>query len=59
MELVLHGQRVGVGGRWRGGVASTVTRQPACLVKRLVLLTCGPSDLFEFSMIFNHSNFEI
>jgi hypothetical protein len=22
MEVVLHGQRVGVGGRWRGGVAA-------------------------------------
>jgi hypothetical protein len=26
---------------------------------RLVPLTCGPSGLFEFPMIFNHSNFEI
>jgi hypothetical protein len=40
-------------------VASVVTRQPACSVKRLVPLTCGPSGLFEFLMIFNHSNFEI
>jgi hypothetical protein len=40
-------------------VASVGTRQPACLVKRLVPLTCGPSGLFEFPMIFNHSNFEI
>jgi hypothetical protein len=40
-------------------VASTVTRQPACSVKRLVPLTCGPSGLFEFPMIFDHSNFEI
>jgi hypothetical protein len=40
-------------------VASAVTRQPACSVKRLVPLTCGPSGLFEFPMIFNHSNFEI
>jgi hypothetical protein len=40
-------------------VASAVTRQPACSVKRLVPLTCGPSGLFEFPMIFNHPNFEI
>jgi hypothetical protein len=40
-------------------VASVVTRQPACSVKRLVPLTCGPSGLFEFLMTFNHSNFEI
>jgi hypothetical protein len=40
-------------------VASAVTSQPACSVKRLVPLTCGPSGLFEFSMIFNHLNFEI
>jgi hypothetical protein len=40
-------------------VASAVTRQPACSVKRLVPLTCGPSGLFEFPMIFNHLNFEI
>jgi hypothetical protein len=40
-------------------VASMVTRQPACSVKRLVPLTCGPCGLFEFSIIFNHSNFEI
>jgi hypothetical protein len=40
-------------------VVSAVTRQPACWVKWLVPLTCGPFGLFEFSMIFNHSNFEI
>jgi hypothetical protein len=40
-------------------VASAVTRQPVCSVKQLVPLTCGPSGLFEFPMIFNHSNFEI
>jgi hypothetical protein len=40
-------------------VASAVTRQPARSVKRLVPLTCGPSGLFEFPMIFNHSNFKI
>jgi hypothetical protein len=40
-------------------VASTVMRQPARSVKRLVPLTCGPSGLFEFPIIFNHSNFEI
>jgi hypothetical protein len=40
-------------------MASAVTRQPARSVKRLVPLTCGPSGLFEFPMIFNHSNFEI
>jgi hypothetical protein len=40
-------------------VASAVTRQPARSVKRLVPLTCGPSGLFEFSMILIHSNFEI
>jgi hypothetical protein len=40
-------------------VASEVMRQPARSVKRLVPLTCGPSGLFEFPMIFNHSNFEI
>jgi hypothetical protein len=40
-------------------VASAVMRQPACSVKRVVPLTCGPSGLFEFPMIFNHSNFEI
>jgi hypothetical protein len=40
-------------------VASAVMRQPVRSVRRLVPLTCGPSGLFEFSMIFNHSNFEI
>jgi hypothetical protein len=40
-------------------MASVVTRQPAYSVKRLVPLTCGPSGLFEFPIIFNHSNFEI
>jgi hypothetical protein len=40
-------------------VASAVMRQPARSVKRLVPLTGGPSGLFEFPMIFNHSNFEI
>jgi hypothetical protein len=40
-------------------VASAVTRQPARSVRRLVPLTCGPSGLFEFPMIFNHSNFKI
>jgi hypothetical protein len=40
-------------------VVSAVTRQPARSVRRLVPLTCGPSGLFEFLMIFNHSNFEI
>jgi hypothetical protein len=40
-------------------VASAVARQPARSVRRLVPLTCGPSGLFEFPMIFNHSNFEI
>jgi hypothetical protein len=40
-------------------VASVVTRQPARSVRWLVPLTCGPSGLFEFPMIFNHSNFEI
>jgi hypothetical protein len=62
---VAHMQPGAHGGRRGGGtaawprVASTVTRQPACLVKRLVPLTCGPSSLFEFPMIFNHVNFEI
>jgi hypothetical protein len=40
-------------------VVSAVMRQPARSVRRLVPLTCGPSGLFEFPMIFNHSNFEI
>jgi hypothetical protein len=40
-------------------VASVVTRQPARSVRQLVPLTCEPSGLFEFPMIFNHSNFEI
>jgi hypothetical protein len=40
-------------------VANAVTRQPARSVRRLVPLTCRPSGLFEFPMIFNHSNFEI
>jgi hypothetical protein len=40
-------------------VASVMTRQPARSVRRLVPLTCVPSGLFEFPMIFNHSNFEI
>ena len=40
-------------------VASAVTRQPVHSVRRLVPLTCGPSGLFEFPMIFNPSNFEI
>jgi hypothetical protein len=40
-------------------VASAVTRQPTCSVKRLVPLTCGLSGLFEFPMIFNQSKFEI
>jgi hypothetical protein len=55
----------GAWGLARGGaaawprVASAVMRQPARSVKRLVPLTCGPSGLFEFPMIFNYSNFEI
>jgi hypothetical protein len=40
-------------------MARAVMRQPALSVERLVPMTCGPSVLFEFPMIFNHLKFEI
>jgi hypothetical protein len=42
-----------------GGMARAMMRQPALSVERLVPMTCGPSVLFEFPMIFNHLKFEI
>jgi hypothetical protein len=53
---------IGVERRWPGHsnvAARARTQWPGRAVKQPVQLTCGPSALFEFPMIFNHSNFEI